>query len=269
MKIIRYKKSDQLSDDVNCGILINDEVYKINGNIFSDFSLGEKAAVLKDVELQPPVDPENIIAIGLNYRHHAEESGLRIPDRPIIFIKATNSLTGPDTDIILPRMAPDEVDYEAELAVVIGKECKNIEKDEVEEYILGYTCANDVSARDCQIKIDKQWARAKSFDTFCPLGPFIETDLNPDNCQISSVLNGKIMQNSNTSDMIFDTAELVSYLSKNMTLKPGTVILTGTPEGVGFARKEPVYLRPGDIIKIEIEGIGKLKNTVRAENHDN
>lgn len=269
MKIIRYRKHDHKKDQINFGILIDDEVYKLNGNIFSDFSLGEKAANLKDVELKAPVDPENIIAIGLNYRHHAEESGLKIPERPIIFIKATTSLTGPDTDIILPRMAPDEVDYEAELAVVIGKECKNIEKNEVKEYILGYTCANDVSARDCQIKKDKQWARAKSFDTFCPLGPVIETELTPDNCQISSVLNGKIMQNSNTSDMIFDTAELVSYLSKNMTLKPGTVILTGTPEGVGFARKEAVYLRPGDTIEIEIEGIAKLKNTVRAENHAN
>lgn len=268
MKIIRYKKSDQLTDEIKFGILINNEIYKIKGNIFSDFSLGEKAAALKDVKLQAPVEPENIIAIGLNYRHHAEESGLKIPDKPIIFIKATNSLTGPDTDIVLPQMAPDEVDYEAELAVVIGKECKNIETNEVEDYILGYTCANDVSARDCQIKKDKQWARAKSFDTFCPLGPVIETDLNPDNCKISSILNGKIMQNSNTSDMIFDTAEIVSYLSKNMTLKPGTVILTGTPEGVGFARDEAVYLRSGDTIEIEIEGIGNLKNTVIAENHD-
>jgi 2-keto-4-pentenoate hydratase/2-oxohepta-3-ene-1,7-dioic acid hydratase in catechol pathway len=165
-------------------------------------------------------------------------------------------------------MAPDEVDYEAELAVVIGKECKNVEVDQAGDYILGYTCANDVSARDCQIKIDKQWARAKSFDTFCPLGPVIETDLDPDNCQISSVLNGQVMQNSNTSDMIFDTAELISYLSKNMTLKPGTVILTGTPEGVGFARDEAVYLKPGDTIEIKIEGIGKLKNKVVLENQD-
>jgi 2-keto-4-pentenoate hydratase/2-oxohepta-3-ene-1,7-dioic acid hydratase in catechol pathway len=268
MKIIRYKKSGQLSDEINFGILINDEVYKINGNIFSDFSLGEKVAVLENVELQAPVEPENIIAIGLNYKHHAEESGLKIPDKPIIFIKATNSLTGPNTNIILPRMAPDEVDYEAELAVVIGKECKNVEVDQAGDYILGYTCANDVSARDCQIKIDKQWARAKSFDTFCPLGPVIETDLDPDNCQISSVLNGQVMQNSNTSDMIFDTAELISYLSKNMTLKPGTVILTGTPEGVGFARDEAVYLKPGDTIEIKIEGIGKLKNKVVLENQD-
>ncbi|MFP4371459.1 MAG: fumarylacetoacetate hydrolase family protein [Halanaerobium sp.] len=265
MKIIRYKRSDQLTDKVNFGILIKDEVYKINGNIFADFSLGEKVATLEEVELQPPVDPENIIAVGLNYQDHAEESGLRIPERPIIFIKATNSLTGPDADIILPRMAPDEVDYEAELAVVIGKKCKNIEKDQVKDFILGYTCANDVSARDCQIKIDKQWARAKSFDTFCPLGPVIETDLDPDNCKISSILNGQIMQNSNTSNMIFDTAELVSYLSKNMTLKPGTVIMTGTPKGVGFARKPPIYLKPEDTIEIKIDGIGTLKNNVVKE----
>jgi len=265
MKIIRYKRADQLTAKVNFGILINDEVYKINGNIFSEFSLGDKVAALESVELQPPVEPENIIAVGLNYRDHAEESGLKIPERPIIFIKATNSLTGPDTEIILPQMAPDEVDYEAELAVVIGKKCKNIEKNKVKDYILGYTCANDVSARDCQIKIDKQWARAKSFDTFCPLGPVIETDLDPDNCEISSILNGEIMQSSNTSNMIFDTAELVSYLSKNMTLEPGTVILTGTPKGVGFARKPPVYLQAEDKIEIKIEGIGTLSNQVVKE----
>jgi 2-keto-4-pentenoate hydratase/2-oxohepta-3-ene-1,7-dioic acid hydratase in catechol pathway len=164
-------------------------------------------------------------------------------------------------------MAADEVDYEAELAVVIAKKMKNIETVAVSDYILGYTCANDVSARDCQRRLDKQWARAKSFDTFCPLGPWIETNLNPNNLKISSILNGKVMQDSNTSDMIFDVEQLVSYLSYNMTLKPGTVIITGTPEGVGFARKEPVFLREGDEIEIKIEGIGSLKNNVIKEKH--
>jgi len=265
MKIVRYKTEKRNSEEANYGVLIKDEVYKINGDIFSDFSLGEKDAALSEVELLAPVEPPNIIAVGLNYSSHAEESGLSVPERPIIFLKATNSLTGPDTDIILPRMAPDEVDYEAELAVIIGRECKNIEEDEVDDYILGYTCSNDVSARDCQIRKDKQWARAKSFDTFCPLGPVIETDIDPDNVNISSILNGKVMQDSNTEDMIFSSREIVSFLSKNMTLKPGTVIMTGTPEGVGFARDEEVYLRDGDQIEIKIEGIGSLKNSVSLE----
>ncbi|MFN2339765.1 MAG: fumarylacetoacetate hydrolase family protein [Halanaerobium sp.] len=264
MKIIRYKIPGQHSE-INYGILKSDEVYQITGNIFGDFSIGDKIAKLNEAELLAPIEPPNIIAIGLNYQHHAEESGLRIPERPIIFLKATTSLTGPNTNIILPRMAADEVDYEAELAVVIGRECKNIKKEEIDDYILGYTCANDVSARDCQIKLDKQWARAKSFDTFAPIGPVIETDLDPNNCKISSILNGEIMQNSNTSDMIFDVKELVSYLSTNMTLKPGTVIMTGTPAGVGFARKTPIYLQQGDTIEIKIEGIGSLKNNVIKE----
>ncbi|MGE4413208.1 MAG: fumarylacetoacetate hydrolase family protein, partial [Candidatus Caldatribacteriota bacterium] len=143
----------------------------------------------------------------------------------------------------------------------------NIKIDEVDKYILGYTCGNDISARDCQQRLDQQWARGKSFDTFCPLGPWIETELpDPDNCRIISRLNGKVMQDSNTSDMIFSTRELVSYCSNNFTLYPGTVIMTGTPEGVGFARKPPVFLRAGDVIEVEIEGIGKLSNKVVGPN---
>ncbi len=210
-----------------------------------------------------PVNPPNIIAIGLNYKKHADESGQDYPENPLIFLKATSSLIGPEDNIILPDMAPDEVDYEAELVIVIGKRAKNIEMDNAEKHILGYTCGNDVSARDCQLRIDKQWARGKSFDTFCPLGPWIETELdNPDNCRIISRLNGKIMQDSNTSDLIFGVKELVSYCSKNFTLLPGTVIMTGTPSGVGFARKPPVFLKKGDHIEIEIEGIGILSNKV-------
>ncbi len=264
MKIIRYKNSGR-EDTVKYGILKDEKIFELEGDIFGEFSAGAETDNLENVVLLAPVAPPNIIAIGLNYKKHAEESGIRLPDKPIIFLKATTSLLSPDEDIILPRLAPGEVDYEAELAVVIAKECKNIEEDEVSDYILGYTASNDVSARDCQIRKDKQWARAKSFDTFCPLGPFIETDLDANNLQISSVLNGKVMQDSKTSDMIFSVEELVSYLSKNMTLKPGTVIMTGTPEGVGFARKEPVYLRDGDTIEIKIEGLGNLKNNVVSE----
>jgi len=213
--------------------------------------------------LLAPVTPLDVIAIGLNYKKHADESGAAYPDRPLIFLKTTSSVIGPEDNIVIPEAAPDEVDYEAELAIVIGKKAKNIEVDEVSDYVLGYTCGNDVSARDCQLRIDKQWARGKSFDTFCPLGPWIETELpDPDNCRIMSRLNGEVMQDSNTSDLIFNTKELVSYCSKNFTLYPGTVIMTGTPEGVGFARKPPVFLKSGDTIEIEIEYIGKLSNNV-------
>ena len=165
MKIVRYKKDNEIKN----GILKGEDIYNIQGDIFSEFSPAEKTAVLEEVELLAPINPPNIIAIGLNYRQHAVETGAEIPERPVIFLKATNSLADPNSDIILPKIAADEVDFEAELAVIISKKAKNIETVEVEDYILGYSCANDVSARDCQIKIDKQWARGKSFDTFCPL----------------------------------------------------------------------------------------------------
>ncbi|MFW6287530.1 MAG: fumarylacetoacetate hydrolase family protein [bacterium] len=261
MKIVRFTYQDEIA----YGELKGRQIHRIKGNIFDNYQISSEIIPLEDVEILNPVDPPNVIAIGVNYRKHAEESGHDLPERPVIFIKATTAVIGPEEDIVLPQPAPDEVDYEAELAIVIGKKAKNISREEVKDYILGYTCANDVSARDCQRRIDKQWARGKSFDTFCPLGPCIETELDADNCGIKSRLNGKVMQDSNTSDLIFDTAELVSYISSNMTLLPGTVILTGTPEGVGFARKPAVFLREGDTIEIEIEGIGVLKNIVIAE----
>lgn len=261
MRIIRYKKDEQTKK----GILKEDKIYEIKGDLFADFSAGKEVALLDEVELLAPIVPPNIIAIGLNYRQHALETGADIPERPVVFLKATSSLTGPKSEIKLPKLAAKEVDYEAELAVVIGKKAKNIEAVEVDDYILGYSCANDVSARDCQKKLDKQWARAKSFDTFCPLGPWIETDLNPNDLAIKSILNDEVMQQSKTSDMIFNIKELVSYLSHNMTLLPGTVILTGTPEGVGFAREDQIFLREGDQITIEIEGIGSLENIVKKE----
>ena len=258
MKIVRYK----LGNNIDYGKLEDNVIKKIGGNIFDDYYLTEKTIPRTEVEILPPVSPPNIIAIGLNYEQHAREGGHELPERPVIFIKATTSLIGPEEDIVLPKIAPDKVDYEAELAVIIGKKAKNVEKDDIDDYILGYTCANDVSARDCQLELDEQWARGKSFDTFCPLGPWIETSINPNNCNITSRLNDEVMQNSNTSDMIFDVRELVSYCSKNMTLLPGTVIITGTPEGVGVAREPQVFLEAGDIIEIEIEGIGVLKNHV-------
>ncbi|MFW6281861.1 MAG: fumarylacetoacetate hydrolase family protein [bacterium] len=261
MKIVRYEYNNEIS----YGKLSDNYIAEIEGDIFSDFEITGEKLSLDEVNILSPVNPVNVIAIGLNYRNHVKESGHDMPEQPAIFLKASSSVVGDGDNIMLPVMAPEEVDYEAELAIVIAKEAKNVSEDEAKDYVLGYTCANDVSARDCQRRIDKQWARGKSFDTFCPLGPVIETELDPDNCNIKSTLNGEIMQNSNTSDMIFNISYLVSYISKNMTLLPGTVILTGTPEGVGFARKPAVFLREGDLIEIEIEGIGKLSNKVVRE----
>ena len=210
-----------------------------------------------------PVQPPNILAIGRNYRAHIAETGARTPGEPLVFLKPTTSLLASGGEIILPGSAPDEVDFEAELAIVVGRTARNVSERAALEHIFGYTCANDVSARDCQ-RNDKQWSRGKGFDTFCPLGPWLVTadELDPDDCGIRSRLNGQVMQESNTGNMMHSCAKLLSYLSQQFTLLPGTVILTGTPEGVGFARQPPVFLKAGDRIEIEIAGIGTLANTV-------
>jgi 2-keto-4-pentenoate hydratase/2-oxohepta-3-ene-1,7-dioic acid hydratase in catechol pathway len=215
--------------------------------------------------LLAPAEPPNIFAIGLNYRGHAEEQGLtKLPERPLIFSKPTTAVIGPDEAIVLPDAAPNEVDYEAELAVVIGRRCRQVGEEEAGDYILGYTCANDVTARDCQKRLDGQWTRAKGFDTFCPLGPALATAdaFDPCRARLRAILNGQVMQDECTSDLIFNPFFLVSYLSRQFTLLPGTVILTGTPKGVGFTRTPPVFLRAGDAIGVEIEGIGRLDNHV-------
>jgi 2-keto-4-pentenoate hydratase/2-oxohepta-3-ene-1,7-dioic acid hydratase in catechol pathway len=192
---------------------------------------------------------------------------MQVPKHPVVFAKLTSSVANPGDPIFLPMDAPDEVDYEAELAVVIGKSARHINIEEALDHVLGYTCANDVSARDCQGRRDLQWTRAKSFDTFCPLGPCLIVDpkLDPNSLPIRSKLNGKTMQESNTEDMCFSVPTLISYLSQHFTLLPGTVILTGTPEGVGSAQHPPAYLRDGDMISVEIDGVGKLTNPVRRE----
>ena len=192
---------------------------------------------------------------------------MALPTAPVIFIKATTAVTAPGMPIILPAAAPDEVDYECELAIIIGTRARNVSEDDAIDHVLGYTCGNDVSARDCQIRHDQQWARAKSFDTFCPLGPVIVTpdEIDGDNCALRTILNGQVMQDSNTNDLIFNCRQLVSYLSHQFTLLPGTVIMSGTPSGVGFARKPPVFLKEGDEVTIEIDGIGQLTNSVARE----
>jgi len=262
MKIARACSSD---GTIFHGIIEGDRITRLAGAPFDGVQPSGRPMPLADVKLLAPVCPPTIIAIGLNYRAHAEETGAPYPPAPVVFIKAASSLCGPGDAILLPAIAPNEVDYECELCIVIGRRAKNVARENALDYVLGYACGNDVSARDCQVRVDKQWARGKSFDTFCPIGPWIEPDLDPDDLRVRTILNDRVMQDSNTSDMIFDCRELVSYLSRCMTLHPGTAIMTGTPSGVGFARKPPVFLRPGDIVQVVIDGIGTLSNPVAAE----
>lgn len=261
MKIARFCTGNKTA----YGVIRGEEVAELAGSVFDPVEFSGRYYKLQDVQLLAPIDPPNVIAIGLNYRSHAEETGAAIPQRPIIFLKATTSIIGPEEPIVLPQSAPNEVDYEAELAVIIGRKAKNVPEADALDYVLGYTCGNDVSARDCQLKLDQQWARGKSFDSFCPLGPWIATELDPDHQDIGTRLNGTAVQRSNTSDLIFSVRTLVAYCSHNMTLLPGTVILTGTPEGVGVARSPQVFLRPGDQVEVEVAGIGVLKNPVQLE----
>ena len=241
----------------------------ITGDLWGDFHVSDQAVT--PGKLLAPVVPTNLLAVGLNYVEHAAEGGRGAPEVPVLFMKATSSLQNPGDPIELPRhLASGEVDYECELAVVIGRRCKNVSREHALDYVLGYTCANDVSARDWQRRPlgGGQWCQAKSFDTFCPLGPVLVTrDELPDPSQLRlrTVLNGQVMQEAATSTMIFDVPRLIEFLSGSKTLLPGTVILTGTPHGVGFARTPPVWLRPGDTVTIEIDGIGALTNPVVEE----
>ena len=237
----------------------------IEGDVFGSWQATDVTVPVADAELLAPVAPRQIVAVGLNYRGHAAESGVATPEAPLLFVKTVNAITGPGSPIVLPRMAPDEVDYEAELVVVIGRQAKNVSVEQAPDHVLGLTCGNDVSARDCQIRFDKQWARGKCFDTFAPIGPWIATDLDADSLRIKLVLNGQVMQDSETSDLVFSCMELVSYISQCMTLYPGSIIMTGTPAGVGFTRKPPVFLKRGDTATVEIEGIGSLTNPVEIE----
>jgi len=258
VKIVRFRHEGTVA----YGLLEGERIDVLAGEPFAGIRTAGRRLVLPEVNLLAPVAPPNILAIGLNYRAHAEETNTPIPDHPLLFIKATTSLIAPGEPIVLPAVAPDQVDYEAELAVVIGRTARHVGPADALDYVLGYTCGNDVSARDVQKRIDTQWARAKSFDTFCPLGPWIETDLDPGRAGIRTRLNGRLMQDSNTSDMIFPVADLIAFLSSCLTLLPGTVILTGTPPGVGVARNPQVFLRAGDVVEVEIDGIGVLSNPV-------
>lgn len=264
MKIIRH-----LSPSPSYAALLPDgSARTVTGDLFTGFQATNQS--VKVGKLLAPLDPVNILAIGLNYKRHAEEGGNPLPQRPMLFLKSTSSLQNPGDPIEIPvKLASTEVDYECELAVVIGKRCKNVSKANALDYVLGYTCANDVSARDWQNRWGGgQFSQGKSFDNFRPLGPVLVTKdeiANPNNLKIKTILNGQAMQDWNTNDMVFDVPSLVEFLSASKTLLPGTVILTGTPHGVGGARKPPVFLKEGDTITIEIEGIGALTNPVVNE----
>jgi 2-keto-4-pentenoate hydratase/2-oxohepta-3-ene-1,7-dioic acid hydratase in catechol pathway len=229
---------------------------------------GGEAVSLEEARLHAPVArPGKIIAIGLNYRDHAEETGQPIPEVPVVFTKYPNTIVGPGEPIRIPPIA-SQIDYEAELAVVIGGTARNVSEGEAMEYVFGYMNANDVSARDLQFSEGGQWTRSKSIDTFCPTGPYIATRdeiTDPHDLSIRCILNGEVVQDGHTSKMIFSVAELVSFLSRGMTLEPGDIIITGTPPGVGMARDPQLWMKPGDEVSIEIEGLGTLTNAVEAE----
>lgn len=220
-----------------------------------------------EIRLGEPVKrPGKIICIGLNYRKHAEESGLDIPDQPIVFFKATSSITGPNDNIIIPKNSK-KTDWEVELAIVIGKRANYVSKEEAMDYVAGYVLHNDVSEREFQLEKGGQWVKGKSCDTFAPLGPYLVTKdeiSDPNNLRLWLSVNGKKVQDGNTSDFIFNVREVVSYLSQFMSLMPGDIISTGTPEGVGLGFNPPVYLKDGDVIELGIDGLGTAKQHVKS-----
>ncbi|MFV0388076.1 MAG: fumarylacetoacetate hydrolase family protein [Pyrinomonadaceae bacterium] len=255
---------------------ISDKSAKFTLNEFYDFDTGLHKLAETELEKVPkfsrdavrlcaPVpNPKKIICIGLNYRNHAIESGMKIPESPIIFSKFSSCAIGSGEPILIPK-GSTQTDYEAELAFVIGKTAKNVSRDEAMDYVFGYTNFNDVSARDFQFA-DGQWHRGKSCDSFAPIGEYVASKdeiADPHNLRIRFKLNGETLQDSNTNELIFGIAELIEFLSRYITLEPGDVIATGTPPGVGFARKPAVYLKDGDVCEVEIEGLGTLRNPVK------
>ena len=238
------------------GRLEGDEITVLDGTFYSSATPTDHRIPLRAARLLSPVTPSKVVCVGKNYAAHAAEFGDSPPDEPCLFIKPDTAVIGPDADIVYPT-ASRQVDYEAELAVVVGRTLHHATPAEAREATLGYTCLNDVTARDLQRK-DGQWTRAKSFDTFCPIGPWIETDPgDPDHLEIELYLNGVRRQHANTCELVHKTADLVSFVSHVMTLRPGDVIATGTPAGIG-----PMF--PGDIVEVRIERIGTLRNRVVA-----
>jgi 2-keto-4-pentenoate hydratase/2-oxohepta-3-ene-1,7-dioic acid hydratase in catechol pathway len=249
MKIVRFT----VNNKVFFGIQDESRIRVIDGTPYDGIKTSDLFFDTNEVELLAPCVPSKIVALGVNYRSHGEEMSHRIPTEPLMFIKPSTSVIGPEDDIVYPEIS-EQVDYEGELGVVIGKAARHVSREEAKDYILGYTCVNDVTARDIQAR-DKQWTRGKSFDTFCPIGPCIETELDPDNADLETLLNGEIKQKTNTSDLIFPVYELVNSISAVMTLLPGDVIATGTTSGVGPMQKS-------DTIEVRIINIGTLRNKV-------
>lgn len=259
---VRFKNE---RGEVKFGRVENGNVNILTGCVFADslHDTGETVPLAAIKTFLTPVEAPNVIAIGANYVDHCKECDSAPPANPLVFIKTTNALAAHGDVIKLPRHYPDAVDYEAELAVIIGKTASYVAEADAMDYVLGFSCANDVSARDVQLKIDSQWARGKSFDTFAPVGPFLVTGIaEPEKLRVQLFLNGELMQDQPVSDMIFSIRRIVSHLSNGITLLPGTIILTGTPAGVGMARNPPRYLRPGDVAEVTIDGVGTLRNTV-------
>ena len=269
------KHKDRRSNDQALSMKSFVNEYKLSSSIieeliawFNDLKIGsqlnEFTHSLDSVKILPPIDkPNKLICIGLNYRDHCREHDFPIPKNPIIFLKYPTSIIGDNEAVYIPNDLSEQVDYEAELAVVIGKNCKNVSIDEAKDCIAGYSIINDISARDVQFA-DVQWSRGKSYDTFCPFGPYLVTPDeigDPQNLKIRCWLNDQVMQDSNTLEMIFNVYEIISFASRHSTLLPGDIIATGTPDGVGSGRKPPIYLKHGDTTKVEIENIGFLKNS--------
>ncbi len=247
MKYVRFQKSE----NTWWGILEGEVISPLMGAPWETRELSGEYPLLSEVFLLPPTEPANIFCVGLNYADHAKESGCELPEEPHIFLKGTNSLVEHEGTILIPDW-PGRVDYEGELAVVIGKKCRNVPEERAHNYIFGLTCLNDVTARDLQKK-DAHLTRSKSFDTFCPIGPWIVTDKETKGRKIETRLNGKVVQSSNTDMMGFPIPRIISYISRFATLMPGDVIATGTPAGIG-------PLKAGDVVEVEIEGVGVLRN---------
>lgn len=253
MRIIRF--TDKIGHAV-FGWVNGDQVGLIEGSLYESFRRNSADLTLADLQLLPPVAPSKVICVGRNYAAHAQEHDVDVPEVPLLFLKPPSSVIGPGETIILPPQSQN-VEHEAELCVVIGKRSRWLDIDGAKDAILGYTIANDVTARDLQRR-DGQWTRGKGFDTFCPVGPWIETDLDPADAVITCTVNGELRQMGSTRDMVFSVRQLVTYVSSIMTLEPGDLLLTGTPAGVGI-------LNDGDELVTSIEGIGELRNPVRAE----
>jgi 2-keto-4-pentenoate hydratase/2-oxohepta-3-ene-1,7-dioic acid hydratase in catechol pathway len=254
MRIVRYQTQD--SKKARYGWLLDDKVGEISGNPFGRYRRNEASTPLADVSLLAPAEPSKIICVGRNYVEHAKELGNEVPKVPLIFMKPPSSALAGGETIVLPAQST-QVEHEAELVAVIGKRGRHITAGSAKRHILGYTVGNDVTARDLQ-KSDGQWTRAKGFDTFCPFGPWIDTEFDPADAVITCRVNGQMRQMASTRDMIFNVGVLIAYISSVMTLEPGDLIFTGTPAGVG-------ELKDGDEVSVEIEGLGLIKNKVRAE----